>query len=36
MIAGHRAKEELNQTILQLREDGTYDALVVKWFGAEY
>lgn len=36
MIAGHRAKEELNQTILQLREDGTYEALVAKWFGAQY
>ncbi len=36
MIAGHRAKEEMNQTILQLREDGTYDALVAKWFGADY
>lgn len=36
MIAGHRAKEEMNQTLLQLREDGTYDQLLVKWFGSEY
>lgn len=36
MIAGHRAKEEFNQTLLQIREDGTYDDLVIRWFGASY
>ena len=36
MIAGHWAKEEMNQTLLQIREDGTYDALVASWFGTDY
>jgi len=25
--------EEINQSLLRLREDGTYDALITKWFG---
>ncbi|MEQ6203656.1 transporter substrate-binding domain-containing protein [Sulfitobacter sp. HNIBRBA2951] len=30
---GSPLREQLNQSLLRLREDGTYDALRVKWFG---
>lgn len=28
--------EEINQSLLKLREDGTYDALLERWFGATF
>ena len=28
--------EEINRALLKLRENGTYDALIDKWFGADY
>lgn len=36
LFEGHRVKEELNRTLLQMREDGTYDGLIAKYFGADY
>lgn len=36
LFEGHRVKEELNRALLQLREDGTYDDLVARYFGADY
>lgn len=30
-----RLRERLNQTLLRLREDGAYDSLRTKWFGAQ-
>lgn len=32
----HPLAEVLNQTLLQVREDGSYDQLVAKWFGKDY
>lgn len=34
--ANSAMREEINQSLLKLREDGTYDALVKKWFGANF
>lgn len=33
---GSPLREEINQCLLRLRENGTYDDLVVKWFGNAY
>lgn len=33
---GSPLREEINQSLLRLRENGTYDDLVVKWFGNAY
>lgn len=33
---GSAMREEINQSLLKLREDGTYDALIEKWFGASF
>ena len=33
---GSPLREEINQSLLRLRENGTYDSLVTKWFGAGY
>ncbi len=33
--AGSDLKEEIDQTLLQLRENGTYDDLVQQWFGGQ-
>ena len=33
---GSALREDINQTLLRLREDGTYDDLVRQWFGATY
>ncbi|TCK99960.1 amino acid ABC transporter substrate-binding protein (PAAT family) [Shimia isoporae] len=29
-------REEIDQSLLKLREDGTYDALIERWFGANF
>jgi polar amino acid transport system substrate-binding protein len=29
-------REEINQALLKLREDGTYDTLIKRWFGANF
>jgi polar amino acid transport system substrate-binding protein len=34
--AGSVYREAVDQAILRLREDGTYDGLTTKWFGAAY
>ncbi len=34
--SGSAMREEINQSLLKLREDGTYDALIKKWFGANF
>lgn len=34
--SGHPRTEEINQALLQLREDGTYQSLQDKWFGETY
>ncbi|WP_299349299.1 transporter substrate-binding domain-containing protein [uncultured Shimia sp.] len=34
--SGSTIREDINQTLLHLREDGTYDDLVDRWFGANY
>ncbi|GAA6180612.1 transporter substrate-binding domain-containing protein [Shimia sp. NS0008-38b] len=33
---GSALREEIDQSLLKLREDGTYDALLEKWFGANF
>ena len=33
---GSNLREDVDQTMLRLREDGTYDQLLVKWFGPAY
>jgi len=33
---GDRHRETVDQAFLRLREDGTYDSLITKWFGASY
>ena len=33
---GSPLREEINQSLLRLRENGTYDSLVTKWFGSAY
>ena len=33
---GSALREDINQTLLRLRENGTYDELVRHWFGATY
>lgn len=33
---GSPMREEINRTLLRLREDGTYDDLVDRWFGATF
>ncbi len=33
---GSDLREDMDQAILRLREDGTYDELLIKWFGAAY
>ncbi len=33
---GSPLREEINQSLLRLRENGTYDELAVKWFGNAY
>ncbi|WP_372886994.1 transporter substrate-binding domain-containing protein [Shimia sp.] len=33
---GSAIREEIDQSLLRLREDGTYDDLVDRWFGATY
>lgn len=34
--SGSDLREEVDQTMLRLREDGTYDELLIKWFGPAY
>ena len=34
--SGSEWTEDINQSLLKLREDGTYDALLEKWFGATF
>lgn len=34
--AGSELREEMDQAMLRLREDGTYDELLIKWFGPAY
>lgn len=34
--SGSELREDIDQAILRLREDGTYDELLIKWFGAAY
>ena len=34
--AGSVLREDVDQAMLRLREDGTYDELLVKWFGPAY
>ena len=29
-------REDVNRAILRIREDGTYEALIEKWFGGDY
>ncbi len=29
-------REDVDQEMLRLREDGTYNDLLIKWFGAAY
>ncbi|MEM9580099.1 MAG: transporter substrate-binding domain-containing protein [Pseudomonadota bacterium] len=36
MPAGSALKEQIDLTLLELREDGTYDRLLTKWFGNSY
>ena len=36
MQSGNERTEEVNRALLKLREDGTYTALLEKWFGVEY
>ena len=36
MQSGNPRTEEINRALLKLRENGTYAALVEKWFGADY
>lgn len=36
LFEGHQVMEGLDRTILQLREDGSYDQLLAKWFGSTY
>ncbi len=36
LTTGSAIREEINQSLLRLREDGTYDDLVDRWFGATY
>ena len=33
---GSPLREAINQSLLKLREDGTYDQLLAKWFGSAY
>jgi polar amino acid transport system substrate-binding protein len=33
---GSSLREDVDQAVLRLREDGTYDDLLLKWFGAAY
>lgn len=33
---GSKLREDIDQAMLRLREDGTYDELLIKWFGAAY
>jgi len=33
---GSSLREDVGQAMLRLREDGTYDDLLIKWFGAAY
>ena len=33
---GSTLREDFDQAMLRLREDGTYDDLLLKWFGAAY
>lgn len=33
---GSLVREEINRTLLRLREDGTYDDLIDRWFGATF
>lgn len=34
--SGSPLREDLNRSLLKLREDGTYERLVTRWFGAGY
>jgi len=34
--SGSEVREDVDQAMLRLREDGTYDELLVKWFGPAY
>lgn len=34
--SGSPLREQINQSLLRLREDGTYDDLVAKWFGRRF
>lgn len=34
--SGSPLREDINQSLLKLREDGTYDALLEHWFGATF
>ena len=34
--SGSPLREDIDQTLLKLREDGTYDALLEEWFGATF
>ena len=36
LAGGSPLREAINQSLLKLREDGTYDSLLTKWFGASY
>jgi polar amino acid transport system substrate-binding protein len=36
LAAGSPLREEINRSILRLRENGVYDELVTKWFGSGY
>ena len=36
LVQGQGLTEDLNRTLLQIREDGSYAQLVQKWFGTEY
>jgi len=33
---GSALREDINQSLLKLREDGTYERLIVRWFGSGY
>ena len=34
--SGSELREDVDQAMLRLREDGTYDELLIKWFGPAY
>lgn len=33
---GSELREDVDQSMLRLREDGRYDELLIKWFGPAY